>query len=131
MKTLTLAIALFCLVAAAATAAQIDGKWVGEIKMQPGKKGGGERTATFALDLKSSGSTLTGSVSADTGRRARPAEIKDGKIDGNAFSFTTVQTSRKGEQKWSWRGTVEGEELKCTRTREGGRGGMSFTAKRK
>ncbi len=131
MKTLTLAIALLCVVAATASAAQVDGKWVGETKMQPGKKGGGERTATFTLDLKSNGSALTGSVSAETGRRDRPAEIKDGKIDGNAFSFTTVQTSRKGEQKWSWRGTVEGDELNCTRTREGGRRGMSFTAKRK
>ena len=57
--------------------------------------------------------------------------IQDGKIEGNQFSFTTVQTSKKkGDQKVEWKGTVEGDQLKGTRS-SGKRGrGAPFTAKR-
>ncbi len=54
----------------------------------------------------------------------------DGKVTGNEFSFTTVQTTKKGEQRLDWHGTVDGDTLQGTRSRSGGKRGTSFTAKR-
>jgi hypothetical protein len=127
MKLPTLAV-LVCSILAAA--AGIDGKWISEFKMPAGKKGGEARSVQVTLNLKADGSRLTGSVTQAMGRRDRTLEIQDGKMEGSRFSFVTVQKTRKGENKLLWQGTVEGDELKGTRTREGGRRGMPFTARR-
>jgi hypothetical protein len=127
MKLPTLAV-LVCSILAAA--AGIDGKWISEFKMPAGKKGGEARGVQVTLNLKADGSRLTGSVTQAMGRRDRTLEIQDGKMEGSRFSFVTVQKTRKGENKLLWQGTVEGDELKGTRTREGGRRGMPFTARR-
>ncbi len=129
-------LALGCVVALAAPAADIDGKWTAEVKMAGGKKAGkrggaAQQTSTATLDLKSEGDKVTGSIVVSGGRRDRTLDIKDGKIEGNRFSFTTVQTTRKGESKQRWEGVVEGNELKGTRTPENARRGAPFTAKRK
>ena len=64
-------------------------------------------------------------------KRSGTAQIQDGKIEGNQFSFTTVQISKKkGEQKETWQGTVDGDTLQGTRSRAGGKRGQPFTAKR-
>ena len=100
------------------------------MKMRGGKKGGGQdRTVQVTLNLKSEGNTLTGSVSGAVKKRGS-AQIQDGKIDGNQFSFTTVQSGKKGEQKQTWRGTIDGDTLQGTRSRTGGKRGQPFTAKR-
>ena len=121
-------IVVFLLIAASAFAG-IDGKWVAETKTG-GKKGKEAKTATMTFDFKTQGNQLQGSVSAGARKRARGAAIQDGKVEGDRFSFTTVQKSKKGEQKVRWEGAVQGDELRGTRTREGGRRGQSFTAKR-
>ncbi len=118
----------------AAMTAGIDGEWTSESKAK-GKKGGGtERTITSTFDLKQEGVKLVGSASMSAGKRSRTAEIQDGKIEGNRFSFTTVQKGRKGEnneRKRFWEGTLAGDELKGTfAARRGGRG-TTFTAKRR
>jgi hypothetical protein len=105
--------------------ANIDGKWVAEIETK-NKKGAGKQNVT--LDLKADGSTLTGSVAA--GKRARSTDIQNGKLDGDKFSFTTVQKGKQGEQKLNWTGTVAGSELKIDRSREGAKRAQSFTAKK-
>lgn len=113
-----------------AAAAGIDGKWVAEMKMQAGKKGGEAQTVQMTLDLKAEGGKLTGTVSTPARRRGGSLAIQDGKIEGNQFSFTTVQTTKKGDQKVEWKGTVEGDQLKGTRS-SGKRGrGAPFTANR-
>jgi hypothetical protein len=127
MKLPTLAV-LVCSILAAA--AGIDGKWISEFKMPAGKKGGEARGVQVTLNLKADGSRLTGSVTQAMGRRDRTLEIQDGKMEGSRFSFVTVQKTRKGENKLLWQGTLEGDELKGTRTREGGRRGIPFTARR-
>ncbi len=125
-------VTLCCAVVLVAAAAGIDGKWVTTIKMQAGKKQGGEaREVQFTLDLKSEGDKLTGSVSGGAGRRPVTQEIQSGKIEGNKFSFVTVQKSKDGqERKFVWEGTMQGDELRGTRGPEGGRRGGEFTAKR-
>jgi hypothetical protein len=59
-----------------------------------------------------------------------PIEIKDGKIDGNKFSFTTTMQTPNGDFKSVYNGTVEGDTIKGTSAREGGQE-RPFEAKRK
>jgi hypothetical protein len=134
MKKLALFIGLLGAFSLVLSAASVDGKWVAEVKTKAGKKkGGGEQTSTITFDLKSSGNALTGTVDAGGRRKAGAMQITNGKIDGDSFSFTTVQKSRKAkaEQKWTWKGTLQGDDLRGDRSREGARRGTPFTAKRK
>lgn len=134
MKKLALCMGLLGVFSLALYAASIDGKWEAEIKSKAGKKkGGGEQISTVTFDLKSSGSALTGTVEGGGGRKAGAMQITDGKIDGDSFSFTTVQRGRKGkaDQKSNWKGTLQGDELRGDRSRDGARRGTPFTAKRK
>ena len=117
--------------ACTAAAADIDGKWVFESKAAAGKKGGGDAvTVKTTLDLKANGNVLTGKVSMGGRRRDTTADVKDGKIDGNKFSFITVVSGRKGDQKVTWSGTVQGNELRGERAREGAKRGQPFVAKK-
>ena len=127
MKVLiTISICLF-LLAGLAAAASIDGKWVAERKME---RGGESFTFKQTFDLKAEGDKLTGAVTIAFGdREPRSIDIKDGKIDGNKFSFATVMSTPNGEFKMLYEGTVEGDTLKGTSSREGGEG-RPFEAKR-
>ena len=71
----------------AATAADINGKWVYE---QAGRQGGNPVKVT--LTLKSEGGKLTGTLSRP-GRdgNAMESQISDGKVDGNNVSFKVSQ----------------------------------------
>lgn len=138
-KILTLS--LLALVAAAVVfAAGVDGKWVAEQKFTP-PNGGDERTITTTFVLKAEGGKLTGTVTSSGmgrgGNEPRPVDIVDGKIEGNKLTFYTVTTTQRGEMKWKYEATVEGDTLTGKRTREGGEGGGGrmgalgdFTAKR-
>ncbi|MBL8231235.1 MAG: hypothetical protein JNL98_22265 [Bryobacterales bacterium] len=129
MKKLLSTITL-TLFACAALFAGVDGKWTAETKRPQGKDKRGNDTITTTFDFKSDGGKLTGTVSSG-GRRAMPAEITDGKIDGNAFSFKTVQKSKKkGDVEIEWKGTVEGDQLKLSRMNKGGKRAQEMVAKR-
>lgn len=105
----------------------LDGRWTAEMKARSKKQG--DQTMTQTLNLKIDGGALTGTVSAGN-KRARSADIRDGKIDGSRFSFTTIRQTKKGERKMRWEGQIEGDSLKGTVMREGGRRGMPFIARR-
>jgi hypothetical protein len=96
-------------------------------------RGGEERTIIQTFDLKSDGAKLTGTVSMAFGdMEPRTSEIKDGKIDGNKFSFKTVMSTPNGEFTTVYEGTVEGDTLKGASKREGSdRPPMPFEAKKK
>ncbi len=133
MKRFALCAVLF---SCAAFGAAIDGQWTAEMKARAGKKGGPPRTAKVTMNLKSEGGRLTGTVAMPTRKRARTLAVEDGKIDGDRFSFTTVQRTKKGETKTLWEGSVQGDKLTGTRAaarptgkRDRGRG-MPFTASR-
>ena len=116
------------LMAGAALAASIDGKWVAERKME---RDGQSFTIIQTFDLKSDGAKLTGNLTMQFGdMEPRTMEIKDGKVDGNKFSFSTVMDTPNGEFKMNYNGTVEGDTLKGTSEREGGQA-RPFEAKRK
>jgi hypothetical protein len=115
------------LLAASALAGPIDGKWVSERKME---RDGQSVTIVQTFELKAEGDKLTGKFSMKFGEmEPPPGEIKDGKIDGNKFSFTTMFSTPNGDMKTSYSGTVEGNVLKGNAEREGGQA-RPFEAKK-
>jgi len=113
-----------CLVLAAisvAWAADLNGKWVAQV---PGRNG---QTRETTFNFKVEGSKLTGTVSGRQGDNP----ISDGTIKGDDVSFTVVANFNGNEIKLLYKGKVSGDELKLSRTREGGdQPAQEFTAKR-
>src|SRR5262249_40382979 len=103
-----LALALIAVVQAAG--ADVSGKWTAQV---PSRQGGTrEQTFTFKAD----GEKLTGSVS---GMQGAEIAISDGKIAGSDISFNVTMNFQGNEVKQSYKGTVAGDEIKFTRSREG------------
>jgi hypothetical protein len=99
MKSCAFVLAML-LVAGMAFAADIDGKWTGELDM------GGQKIPV-EYNFKANGATLTGS----TPIMEQKIDIKDGKIDGNNVSFSI--TIGEGEQgmKIEYKGVLAGDKL--------------------
>jgi hypothetical protein len=128
MKVLaTILVGLFLLTGLAA-AASIDGKWVSERKME---RDGQSFTIIQTFDLKAEGNKVAGKITMQFGdMEPRTMDIKDGKVDGNKFSFVTEMSTPNGDFKMTYEGTVEGDSLKGTSAREGGEP-RPFAAKKK
>ena len=93
-------VAVLMLLAGFAFAADIDGKWAGEIVGQ---------NMEIAFSFKAEGTTLTG-VHIVNGQET---PITEGKIDGNNISFT-VTLDMGGETKIPHKGTISGDQIKMT-----------------
>ena len=115
-----IAFVLACAFAASAAWAQdLTGKWTATAV--------GNNVAV-TLDLKVAGNVVTGAI---LNPQSGPAEIKDGKIEGNKISFYVVRTANNATNKILWQGTIEGEEIHFTRGVEGATGpAMQVIAKR-
>jgi len=111
-----LLLAVFCL--ASVFAADIDGKWTATYEVQ-----GNSITTTW--DLKADGTKLTGKASSSLGDR----DITDGKIEGNNVSWTENINAQGAAISVTCKGTLNGDELKITRT-VGDFGSTEVTAKR-
>jgi hypothetical protein len=109
---------LSAVMAIAAFAADVSGKWTAET---PGRGG---QPMTFTL--KADGSALTGSVSG----RGGDTPITDGKIDGDTVSFTVVREMQGNTMKMMYTGKVSGDSINFKMTREGADQAREFTAKR-
>ncbi len=106
-----------------AWAAEVDGKWTAQV---PGRQGNTQET-TFTL--KAEGEKLTGTM---TGRQGDVA-ISDGTIKEGNLSFNVVRETPNGNIKLVYKGVLAGDEIKFSRTMEGGPGGgaaQEFVAKR-
>ena len=123
MKKFVLTTLVLCAASLTAFAASIDGKWTSEMKM-------GERTIQNTFTLKADGGTLTGTMEMSMGGQSRSVDIKNGKVDGDKFSFTTVQRGKQGERTVVYEGSVEGDQLKGTVKPEGMDQGRPFMAKK-
>jgi hypothetical protein len=123
MKKFAITTLVLCAASLTALAAGIDGKWTGEMKR-------GDNTIQTTFTLKSEGGALTGTVENSFNGQSRSADIKNGKVDGDKFSFSTVQRGKQGEMTVIWEGAVDGDELKGTQKREGADQSRPFTAKR-
>jgi hypothetical protein len=112
---------LSCLLAVAAWAADVSGKWTAEM---PGR-GGQPQQSTF--NLKADGATLTGTVSGRMGE----TQISDGKIDGDTVTFSVVREFQGNTMKMNYTGKVSGDTIQFKVQRDGGEGqAREFTAKR-
>lgn len=128
MKLFLSVFACLALLAGLCFAGPLDGKWISERKID---RNGEEMTIKQTFDLKTDGAKLSGTLTMVFGSmEPPPAEIKDGKIDGNKFSFKTVMSTPNGDFTTIYEGTIDGDTLKGTAAREGGEG-RPFEAKRK
>ncbi len=109
-------IACFAIAAFAmsALAADVSGKWSGQVPTR-----GEAVTATFSF--KVNGDRLTGSMTGPQGE----VPLEEGKVSGNQISFSTAGANAK----ILFQGIVAENEIKMTRTREGGQP-REFTLKR-
>jgi hypothetical protein len=96
-------VTLLGILAVAAAAADITGKWKSEMATPDGQT----RTTTYTF--KVDGSTLTGTVA---GARGGEAQIKDGKISGDDISFVVIRTFNDNEIKMQYTGKIAGDEIK-------------------
>lgn len=122
MRNVLLTTGLLLAFLTVAYAAGIDGKWTAEV---PGRNGA--QTTTF--NFKATGEKLEGTMS---GRQGDVA-ISDGTIKGSDVAFTVVREFNGNKITIKYVGKLAGDEIKFTRTMEGGQGGgqaVEFTAKR-
>ncbi len=107
MKTRILLVGAVVLVALAAAvyAADVTGKWVAETQ---GRNGPTQTTFNFKVE----GTKLTGTMQ---GAQGEPAEISEGKVEGDNISFVVVRRFGENEMKMTWKGKVSGDEIKFTR----------------
>jgi hypothetical protein len=117
---LTKGFVLACALAATVAWAQdLTGKWTATAV--------GNNVAV-TLDLKVAGNVVTGTI---LNPQAGPAEIQDGKIDGDKISFHVLRTANNTTNKVMWQGVVHGAEIHFTRSVEGAPGpAMEIVAKR-
>lgn len=111
---------LACLVTASAARAQdLTGQWTATALAN---------NVAVTLDLKVAGGVVTGAI---LNPQSGPAEIRDGKLEGNRISFHVVRTANGVTNKILWQGTIEGEDIRFTRNVEGAPGpGMEIVARR-
>ena len=114
MKRMSSIAVMLFLVIATAFAADVTGKWSGEM---PGRNGAATATFVFKVD----GDKLTGTMTGPQGE----APLQEGKSSGDQISFSTTG----GNAKILFQGAVSGDQIKMTRTREGGQA-REFTLKR-
>jgi hypothetical protein len=114
LKTISILYFAIAMLTITAAAADITGKWSGQV---PSRGEAMAATFTFKVD----GDKLTGTMTAPQGEVA----LQEGKVSGDQISFSTTG----GNAKILFQGTVSGNEIKMTRTREGGQA-REFTLKR-
>ena len=107
-------IGLAVLLAAAVFAADVNGKWTGQMPTR------GE-TANVTFTFNTAGGKASGSMTGPQGE----ATLEDVKVEGDQVSFSMTG----GNAKILFKGTVAGDEIKMSRTREGGQT-REFTLKR-
>ena len=119
MKTTMKMVLSLALLLAVAMAADISGKWTGDM---PGR--GGDTTPT-TFTFKASGDKLTGTMTGPQG----DIPLQDGKVTGDQISFTTTLDFGGNSIKLLYKGAVSGDQIKMTREREGSGQPREFTIK--
>ncbi len=92
------------LTAMTALGADIAGTWKATAE---GPNGAMERTFVFKVD----GAKLTGET---TSAMLGKSELKNGKVDGDNISFTITAKFQDNEMNISYKGKVDGKQLKLT-----------------
>jgi hypothetical protein len=124
MRAAIACIAFFLCLAPLTASTGLNGNWSAEV--QPHGKKAKKAIVSVILSLTTDGKQISGTVS--MGKRAIP--VQEGKLDGSNFSFATVRKGKKGESRVLWTGTLDGDQIRGTRAREGAKRGASFVGKR-
>ena len=111
--TILMGAALLALATGVALAADVTGKWTGEMN------GPDDSSMTLTFNFKQDGTKLTGTVDGPGGQ---PLELKDGKVDGDKISFVVSFDGGGGEMKILHEGTINGDEITLNIKMEGGPG---------
>jgi hypothetical protein len=107
-----------------AFAASPDGDWKGSFDFN-----GTDVPLTFHLKAKEA--NLSGSVEYRIeGGPTAPVDIKDGKIDGDTISFTSVTDYQGMPVKLVYKGTLHGDQIKFSIGTDDGSWGVELVAKR-
>ena len=107
------------LLAAVLSAADATGTWKGSFETPDGN-------VTLTFDMKTAGDGLSGTVSG----LPKPAEIKEGKVQGDVITFSFVTEYQGNPLKLLMRGQVNGQEIKFNIGTEDGGWGTEFVAKK-
>lgn len=91
------------LVAVAAFAASVDGKWKAVYESPDGE------TRESIFTLKSEGDKLTGTV---YNRVLGDTQIQDGRVSGNDVTFKAVRNLEGSDVTFSYKGKVEGDSIR-------------------
>jgi len=121
IPTLMASALLVLMAGSVAMAADVTGKWTGEMQ------GGGGQTRPVTFNFKADGDKLTGNT---VGGQGRENAIADGKITGDDISFNVTVERQGNQMKMTYAGKVSGDEIKMKQTREGGDRTVEFTVKR-
>lgn len=112
--------ALLCLAAALLCAAGVTGTWKGAFDFNG-------QSVPVTFNLKASGSAVTGTVE---GLPSSPADIHDGKLDGDTVTFW-INTNYEGQTyKLVYKGKVTDEQIQFDFGTEDGSWGTQVTAKK-
>jgi len=120
MKTMIRIACSLALLLAVAMAADLSGKWTGDM---PGR--GGDTTPT-TFTFKVDGDKVNGSMTGPQG----DIPLQEGKVAGNQVSFSTTLDFGGNSIKIVYKGTINGDQIKMTREREGSGQPREFTIKR-
>ena len=116
LRGVLMSVAMMLAVAAIALAADINGKWKGEMDGPDGSKI--TNTFTFKVD----GEKVTGSVLSS--RSGTEAPIEDGTLKGDALAFTVTRSVEGTTIKLRYTGKVKADEIPMTVA--GDMGGQTF-----
>ncbi|WP_321478154.1 hypothetical protein [uncultured Paludibaculum sp.] len=101
-------LALAVVFAAAAFAADVNGKWAAEFDTQIGPQ-------KYTYDFKVDGATLTGKIKGGPAERANESDLKEGKVSGDEVSFVEIFKFEDNEVRIEYKGKLVGDEIKFTR----------------
>ena len=109
MKTSSLCFAL-AMLPWSLFASDVTGTWKSDFDSQIGQQ-------NYTFTLKQEGTKLTGKANSEAGDRKREAELKEGKVEGDAVSFVEMLTIQDNEIRISYAGklSADGNEIKFTR----------------
>ena len=105
---------LLCLTLPAA-AADLAGNWKAEVRT------GNGTVITFVPELKTDGNNLTGTLQYAT---RKPKPLDKGVINGDEITFSVIEMSEAGPYTMSYKGKIEGDQLKIIGERENREGKM-------
>jgi hypothetical protein len=116
----SLLIGCLALVTAALQAADVTGKWNGDISTPDGN------SISLVLNLKTDGAKVTGTVTGPTG----DVEIADGKMDGETLQFVLNVDAGGQQMSFKCSGTMKSADELNIKMDGGGDLAFEFTAKR-